>query len=390
MKRNHAIIFLLLLNGPVRATWDVPQNVGPGVNTPLCDFAPSLSVSGDTLYFERLESNGTDINIYVSVFRGGAWDSAVSVSDSINTLDNGEGCAFINYDGRRLLFGRYPLSNQSDSHLYYSDKSNGVWQGPKRFEAAFNNDSSNAYWPCFTHDGRRLYFYSWNRPGGRGNGDLWYSEYDTVSQTWGPPVNLGDSINTPDWDFCPTLSWDDRTLYFHSARAPWFNAKIYKSIMVNEIWQGCTILPEPINYPGGRSHYPCLSADGQHLFFGGGDLPLRSYGRFDIYDSQWMVGVESQPGNARQVRGLTLLFSNPLRTGANIDLKGGFQEGKLEGNLYDLRGRRIRTWSGSVLQKRKLAWDGKDAYGNTLPSGVYFLEIKSGFDRTLSKAVVLR
>jgi len=392
MKKIMIVASLLLTATMSFGDWGIPQNLGPGVNTSLFDYAPSLSVTQDTLYFTRLESNGEDYTIYTSVFRGGAWDSAVSAGDSINTPDNGEGSAFISYDGRRLYFGRFPLNNHNDAHIYYSERRNGVWQSPRRFEAAFNNDPYSTYWPCFTHDGRRLYFYSFNRPGGRGNGDLWYSDYDTLTQTWGPPVNLGDSINTSDWDFCPTLSWDDRTLYFHSARAPTNKSKIYKSRMVNGVWQKWVVLPEPINWDlfMANSHYPCLSADGKHLLFGAEYIPFPNYGLFDVYDSQWVLGVELSRTYERGGGLPKLAFPNPLTPGSRILFMGSYFNRTTEVVLYDVRGKRMRSWSGPGFQSNGLFWDGQDGSGMILPSGVYFIELSTDGKRVLSKAVVLR
>jgi hypothetical protein len=371
------------------ADWNTPVNLGTGVNTSLYDYAPSLSVSGDTLYFVRLESNGEDYNIYMSVFRGGAWDSAVSVGDSINSTTNGEGAPFIYYDGSRLYYSKWPF-DYTDCSIYYSEKRNGIWQGGRRFEAAFNNDGYKNSWPCFTHDGRRLYFYSFNRPGGKGFGDLWFSDYDTLTRNWGQPVNMGDSINTADWDVCPTLTVDDRTLYFNSARAPTYKTKIYKSLMVNGVWQGNMILPEPINYSIGSSQYPCLSTDGQHLYFGGIDLPLPSYGLLDIYDSRWVVGVELPHSGTAPSTALKVITANPLRAGASIHLLGNKPGGPLEAFIYDLQGRQIRVWDSSELREKRLLWDGKDGSGNILASGIYFLEFKTDLERVFSKVVVVR
>ena len=369
--------------------WGTPVNLGPGVNTSLHDYAPSLSVSGDTLYFVRVESNGEDYNIYMSVFRGGAWDSSISVGDSINTTIYEEVTPFITYDRERLYFSR-TLVNSSNFRLYYSEKRNGVWQSPRRFEAPFNNDQYLNTWPCFTHDGRRLYFNSYNRPGGKGVGDLWYSDYDTITRAWGPPVNLGDSINTSEWEFCPTLSWDDQTLYYISDTLPTQAPHVCRSRMVNGVWQKGIMIPGIPNYPYGSSNYPCLSADGQHLFFGGVRLPLPSYGLFDIYDSRWVVGVESPPVETTPTTALKIFMTNPLRTGAFIRLLGGSPSRSVEAILYDLQGRRLRFWPGNELRAKRLLWDGKDGSGNILASGVYFLEFKTDLERAFSKAVVIR
>jgi hypothetical protein len=389
MKR---IILLLVLGAlPTWGDWSTPVNLGPGVNTNLHDFAPSLSVSVDTLYFMRLESNNEDYNIYISVFRGGVWDSAVSVGDSINNSPgNFEGAPFISYDGSRLYFTRAPQSTHYPFNIYYSERRNGVWQGPIRFEAPWNNDSSNASWPCFAHDGRRIYFYSYNRPGGRGNGDLWYSDYDSLSRVWGPPVNMGDSINTSEFELCPTLSWDDQTLYFASNIPPSQPPQIYRSQMVNGVWQKRVRLPGIPNYPIGTSNYPCLSADGQHLFFGGGNIPLPSYGLHDIYDSQWVVGVEEPlSGGSREGMRHSLLFPNPLRRAGQIHL-GPSPESKNEKlHLYDLCGRRVRTWGGDLIRKGNLTWDGKGEHGRPLASGIYFFGLASGGEELFFKVIFL-
>jgi Tol biopolymer transport system component len=59
-----------------------------------------------------------------------------------------------------------------------------------------------------------LYFVS-NRPGGKGGMDIWKSTL-TESGTWGEPVNLGDSINTPGEEMSPFIHPDNSTLYFSS------------------------------------------------------------------------------------------------------------------------------------------------------------------------------
>jgi hypothetical protein len=52
-----------------------------------------------------------------------------------------------------------------------------------------------------------------NRPGGFGNGDL-YIGFADGKGGWTAPKNLGPAINTADWEDAPTLSPDNKYLFF--------------------------------------------------------------------------------------------------------------------------------------------------------------------------------
>jgi hypothetical protein len=68
-------------------------------------------------------------------------------------------------------------------------------------------------------DGLSFYFDS-ERPGGFGSRDIWVTTRATVSDPWGPPVNLGPPISTTISDFSPSLSADGRVLFFSRQRPP--------------------------------------------------------------------------------------------------------------------------------------------------------------------------
>ena len=44
---------------------------------------------------------------------------------------------------------------------------------------------------------RSLYFQCMNCPGGFGGTDIWVTQRPSVNAPWGPPVNLGPTVNTP-------------------------------------------------------------------------------------------------------------------------------------------------------------------------------------------------
>jgi WD40-like Beta Propeller Repeat len=57
--------------------------------------------------------------------------------------------------------------------------------------------------PIQSPDGLSLYMAS-NRPGGKGLLDIWVARRPNRNAAWGAPENLGEPVNSPADDFCPT------------------------------------------------------------------------------------------------------------------------------------------------------------------------------------------
>lgn len=63
-----------------------------------------------------------------------------------------------------------------------------------------NTDAYDEFSPFLAADGVTLY-YSSDRPGGYGSGDIWMSRrLDSTWTNWSEPVNMGPEINSADWD----------------------------------------------------------------------------------------------------------------------------------------------------------------------------------------------
>lgn len=71
--------------------------------------------------------------------------------------------------------------------------------------------------PIQSPDGLRLYMAS-NRPGGLGGLDIWVARRPSTDAPWGAPENLGEPVNSPADDFCPTPV-RGRGLFFISREA---------------------------------------------------------------------------------------------------------------------------------------------------------------------------
>ncbi|MCB0562806.1 MAG: OmpA family protein [Phaeodactylibacter sp.] len=76
----------------------------------------------------------------------------------------------------------------------------------------FNSDEYSVVHPSISSDGKRLFFSS-DMPGGQGGKDLYLSFFE--NGRWGPSINLGPAVNTPDDEVFPFIS-DSGKLYFSS------------------------------------------------------------------------------------------------------------------------------------------------------------------------------
>jgi hypothetical protein len=118
---------------------------------------------------------------------------------------------------------KLPLAAKaSDVAAHFSE-----WSAPVNLGATVNSPFVDNL-AELSKDGLSLYFTS-NRPvGGSGGLDLWVSRRASVDDSWGPPVNLGPTVNSSENDAGPNMSRDGHYLFITSARPGGFG--------LNDIW----------------------------------------------------------------------------------------------------------------------------------------------------------
>ncbi len=257
--RETAVRHLQSCNFAIRAMADPvpfrPENLGPNINSGYDEYWPSLSADESVMVFtialpidrNNPASRGNrQEDLYYSENRDGAWQPSQNAGSPPNTMDN-EGAQSISGDGRFMVFtacGREDGFGLCD--LYYSTKQGGRWTVPRNLGPSINTAFSEKQ-PSVSSDARALYFTS-NRPGGLGKYDIWVSNLQEDG-TWGEPRNLGDSINTKDFDQSPFIHPDGRTLYFSSTGWPGMGGfDIYRSVRTSDsTWSRPFNLGYPIN-----------------------------------------------------------------------------------------------------------------------------------------------
>jgi Tol biopolymer transport system component len=137
--------------------------------------------------------------------------------------------------------------------IYISRFVNGKWTEPQNLGAPINSEYNDAN-ASLSADGKRLFFVS-DRPGGQGGYDIWVSELGADGK-WGEPKNLGEPVNTPDWEGAVFIAPDGLTLYFSSnGHEGYGGADIFRSNYQNGRWSQPQNLGDKINTEGNDTYF---------------------------------------------------------------------------------------------------------------------------------------
>lgn len=266
------------VRSPVRFA---PKNMGKGVNTTLDELMPTITGDERFVYYTRNEPAGQmlDENIYSSEFTQGRWEESRLVERPISTWDYMEGATGISPNGKYLFFtscGR--PDGVGDCDIYFSVKTPTGWDRPKNLGQPINTPGWDIQ-PSISPDNRTLYFAS-RRPGGYGGLDIWKSTLNENAQ-WGQPINLGPNVNTVYDEERPFIHPDGETLYFSSDGLPGMGRSDFFLVRFDE--KGNAGIPQnlgwPLNTPGDEIGI-CISPNGRNGYmaserpdgFGGMDL----------------------------------------------------------------------------------------------------------------------
>ncbi|MGD9346116.1 MAG: hypothetical protein PVH84_09660 [Candidatus Aminicenantes bacterium] len=182
---------------------------------------------------------------------------------------------------------------QDDYYSWIVKRTENGWGKPKPFGPLINLSESFAGCPTIADNGN-LYFFS-DRVGGRGNDDIWMSEY--LGGPYAKPVNLGDAINTVGFELDPFIAPDESYIIFariDKERIGSFD--LFISFKKKDgTWTRAENMGGKIN-SNGSEFCPTVSPDGRYFFFTSNrtiyepysDIPL-TYGR--------KLKILNSPGN---------------------------------------------------------------------------------------------
>jgi len=249
-----------------------PTNLGPIVNSTDGDTGPAISADGLTLYFGSGRPGGygeSDLLVTTRQTINDEWSIPVNLGSTVNSSSS-DGFPSVSADGLALYFtsdrpGGYGTTN--DLWVTTRKTKDDPWVGPVNLGPTVNSSTNDAR-PCISPDGMELDFYS-DRPGGSGGSDLWVTTRAAEDEPWEAPVNLGPIVNSPNTDLNPYISGDGLWLFFGSFnRSDGFGqSDLYVTTRASKDadWGPPVNLGATINSPA-REGDLSISADGRTLY----------------------------------------------------------------------------------------------------------------------------
>jgi peptidoglycan-associated lipoprotein len=200
------------------------------INTASAEYSPvykdaHLFFTSNRFGGKTYKATGTGFtNIYKAKTKGARVDPETIelLGDELNTPNANDGTMAFSPDGKTLVFAKGNTGKRkgtADVNLYVSRYRNKAWSEPRMLSISKPDtwDSS----PCFSRDGRTIYFSSLrDDPQAQGGLDLYSARMDRRGRFSGVK-NLGAQINTSGDDVFPYIS-NDGHLYFSSTGHPGF------------------------------------------------------------------------------------------------------------------------------------------------------------------------
>jgi hypothetical protein len=268
-----------------------PTNMGPNINSDGTD-GLTISKDGLSIFFFSDRPNSPTWDLFTSVRKttNDAWEPAMNPGTPLNG-PRSEGYPSLSADGLELYYtAPYWQAGWTEfgrADLWVSRRSSvsEPWGPPQNLGATINTAFHDTE-PSISQDGLELYFSS-NRPGGYGEWNIWVTTRNTIDDPWQEPTNLGQTVNSG-MAGTPNISCDGLVLFFSSSRPGGYGETdiwLTRRKSKNEPWGEPVNLGPPVNDLNAQ-WAPCLSHDGSTLYFTD-QMKRPRYGYFDV----WQVDV---------------------------------------------------------------------------------------------------
>lgn len=216
-------------------TWGTPRNLGAMVNGTSFDHTANISPDGLSLLFSSDRPGGLggmDMWIAARYSVDSPWGAPVNMGPTVNSA-MWDLSPRISADGLSLYFHSTRPGGRGSEDIWMATRAAKAdpWGTPVNLGPAINS-SANDGEAVLSPDGLVIFFSS-DRAGGVGSYDLWMATRRSANDPWGTPVNLGPTVNSPNVEWCSSISADGATLYFCSDRpTTWGPCSVYQTTII--------------------------------------------------------------------------------------------------------------------------------------------------------------
>lgn len=273
--------------------WTEPVNLGPMLGSESSDGGPALSENGEVLFFHSNRPGGSGGNdLWVSLWDGEAWDLPLNLGAGVNTeYEEVDPC--ISKSGDTLYFSSDRPGGEGGYDIWMSVFEGGQWDTPVNMGAIINSASAEIG-PEIARDGEKIFFHS-NRAGGYGGMDIWVSL--RVAGEWRNPLNLGNKVNSASHEQNPALDPAVSVLYFASDRSGGYGGfDLYAAFIEGISFGEAFNLGWQVN-SSSREGGPAISSRGGALYFS--SQMEGGLGENDLWMASYVPGIVTERWVAR-------------------------------------------------------------------------------------------
>lgn len=196
----------------INETWTKPKVVQfSGLYN---DTDPFIDPSNTMLYFASdrprpgEEDPWFDFNIWAVERNDTTWSEPVYV-EYVNTMEDEYHPSVSN--NQTIYFSSAQTGSEGYWDIYTAKKINGVYSDVTKVDAPINSKYRD--WDPFISPDESFILFASDRAGGFGGGDIYFAR-KTGNGNWSEAINLGEAVNTNEYEYCPRLSYDNKFLFF--------------------------------------------------------------------------------------------------------------------------------------------------------------------------------
>ncbi|MGX7690128.1 OmpA family protein [Flectobacillus roseus] len=203
--------------------WTPARRMSENLNRDQYNSILSISPDGQTILMKGAYLNGQYETRGFSIAKKleGGWGLPRKLEipkyEKLSRGKNEHG--FLSADGKVLLMAFSEKKNSDEDDIYASFlEDDGTWSEPMNLGDDINTNFTETT-PFLAADGKTLYFSS-NREGGKGSNDIYVCKRkDETWGNWTEPQNIGEPINTDEYDAYYTIPASGDYAYFISGKS---------------------------------------------------------------------------------------------------------------------------------------------------------------------------